>query len=682
MRRVLVESKFLELVDGRLSDAERAEALRAIEADPILSRRFSQYQALLELEQEVRDEKIELSRGFVVKVMERLEEAKRPFLWGLIMKHTKTTVALAGGIVSIAALYITLPDRSTDIFFNEESIPTLKPSLSATQSGIHYSEDIIAEDVPNKPSLEPIDTEHWADYDPSIAREARKLKETKFDSSAGLVGRMPMPPMTSQHSAIRFREYGENSRQQVSSAPVSTFSIDVDTASYTNMRRFISEGTVPPRESIRTEEFLNYFTYSYPKQFEKPFSVYSEVAPSPFHPDRYLLKLGINAKEMQQRERPWNLVFLVDVSGSMEQTDKLGLLKPSLKLLASKMGAQDRVSIVTYAGAAEAVLENAGINQREEILAKIDHLGGGGSTNGEGGIHEAYAIAKRHFMPNAENRVVLATDGDFNVGVSSDEELIRLIEEKRKQGVTLTTLGFGHDNLNDSMLEQLANKGNGNYFFIDSFREARKVFEQSLFSTIETVAKDVKVQVEFNPERISSYRLIGYDNRMLRREDFTNDQIDAGETGAGHTVTVLYEVALAGTRFANETAGNLRYTQGSAPTAVPTASELSRELAFVKIRYKDPAGSQSKELSFPVDQSSVRTGTGTGSQDLKFAASVAAFASVLRQSIQEPAVPLDVIARVARENMGEDRDGYRREFVQLVESAKSLGAGSTAALSK
>jgi len=455
--------------------------------------------------------------------------------------------------------------------------------------------------------------------------------------------------------------------------PVSTFSIDVDTGSYTNARRFLQQGILPPPASVRVEEFLNYFDYDYPEQSENPFALSYEIAPSPLDPGKFLLRLALASKAVTRSDKPWNLVFLVDVSGSMADPNKLDLVKRSLPILVNGMSAQDSISLVTYAGDAGVVLDGGHGSEKSRVTSAIESLGAGGSTHGSGGIVAAYETAQKHFIAGSVNRIILVTDGDFNVGTTSVDELKRMIEEKRKSGITLTTIGVGTGNLKDGLMEQLADVGNGAYFYLDSFKEARKVFETDLVANMEIVAKDVKLQVEFNPQQVAQYRLIGYENRILKREDFDNDQIDAGEIGAGHKVTALYELVLANTDEAKRiSGGDLRY-QAPTPTPQPVKeSQFPSEIGFLKIRFKQPASSTSQLESFPLQRSVVKDTAAQASTDFRFAASVGYFGEALRASSVAKIHSFDEIEKLASANVGEDRNGYRKEFVELVRNARSL----------
>jgi Ca-activated chloride channel family protein len=445
--------------------------------------------------------------------------------------------------------------------------------------------------------------------------------------------------------------------------PLSTFSVDVDRASYANIRRFISAGQRPPKDAVRIEELINYFTYEYRGPDDRhPFSVNTEVARAPWHPAHLLVRIALQARRLSPASLPpSNLVFLIDVSGSMDDPVKLPLVRESLKLLVRHLREQDRVAIVVYAGAAGLVLESTSGDRKEEILAALDRLRAGGSTAGGEGIRLAYDVARHYHLPNGNNRVILATDGDFNVGLSSDAEMERLIEEKREQGTFLSVLGFGTGNYKDSKMETLADKGNGNYAYVDDIIEARKVLVDEMAGTLLTLAKDVKLQVEFNPQRVESYRLIGYENRMLRKEDFDDDRKDAGEIGAGHSVTALYEVVPRGSRERSTTDEPLRYQTSTA--AVGPVDEL----LYVKLRYKLPDAKTSRWLDHVVRASRPTE----GSTDLRFAASVAAFGMILRDSEHRGFATLEDAIQLARGALGEDAGGYRADFVRLMETVQA-----------
>jgi Ca-activated chloride channel homolog len=479
---------------------------------------------------------------------------------------------------------------------------------------------------------------------------------------------MPVPPMfvpPSPADTERYQHQQDNPVQLAAEHPVSTFSIDVDTGAYANVRRFLNEGRLPPQDAVRVEEMINYFDYDYapPSSRETPFRVATEVAAAPWNSDALLMRIGIKGYEIETKDRPAaNLVFLIDVSGSMESRDKLPLLKNAFRLLTEQLTARDRVSMVVYAGSSGVVLEPTPGDQKYRIHEALARLQAGGSTNGASGIEQAYRLAHNTFVKGGINRVVLATDGDFNVGTVDFESLVDMAERERGTGVELTTLGFGTGNYNDQLMERLADAGNGNYAYIDSLSEARKVLVSELSSTLFTIAKDVKIQVEFNPAEVLEYRLVGYENRMLAREDFNNDKVDAGEIGAGHRVTALYEVVPVGTKGRVDP---LRYGAKS------EVSASKGELANVRLRYKQPGSDSSQLLEYPIRKDSVVAAQKL-SADFRFAASVAAFGQLLRGGKYVGDFSYGDVTALAKGALAQDRDGYRREFVSLVELARSL----------
>lgn len=467
---------------------------------------------------------------------------------------------------------------------------------------------------------------------------------------------VPQPPSRDQYE-------GEDVSpvKVVGQEPVSTFSVDVDTGAYSNMRRFITEGQVPPKAAVRTEEFVNYFRYDYdlPRDRAQPFAVNTDVAVTPWNADTRLVRIGLAGYEMPMRERPpANLVFLLDVSGSMSSPDKLPLVKTAMRQLATQVTARDKVSIVVYAGAAGVVLEPT--SDAGAIRNALDQLQAGGSTAGGAGIELAYSLAERSRIEGGVNRVILATDGDFNVGLSDRDALIDLIERKRDSGTTLTVLGFGRGNLNDAMMEQIADHGNGNYAYIDSALEARKVLGDEMGATLFTIAKDVKIQVEFNPAVVSQYRLVGYENRILREEDFDNDAVDAGDIGAGHQVTALYEVVPAG----NEGWISPRRYQ---TTPDSRARQYATEAAHVKLRYKLPDEDNSKLITYALPASALQTRSAP-SGDFAFATAVAAYGQKLRGDTLMGEFGYPAIVSLA----GSQSDFWRQEFIQLVRTADTL----------
>ncbi len=481
---------------------------------------------------------------------------------------------------------------------------------------------------------------------------------------------------TESYAGIR-----ENGFIETEAEPLSTFSIDVDTASYANVRRFLQGGQLPPRDAVRIEELVNYFPYRYAApeaRGDVPFAANLAVASAPWAPAHRLVRIGIKGRELGAAARPpANLVFLVDVSGSMTAENKLPLVKASLRQLLGQLRGDDRVAIVTYAGASGLALPSTPAARGGEILDALDRLESGGSTNGGMGIHLAYDIAKANFVTDGLNRVILCTDGDFNVGVTDREELLALIREKARSRVFLTVLGFGMGNLKDGTLEQLADKGNGAYGYIDSRREARKVFVEQVEGTLAAIAKDVKIQVEFNPARVASYRLIGYENRVLAKEDFNNDTVDAGEVGAGHTVTALYEIVPAGSAAGGDDPAPevdpLKYgpKKKAAAARRPSAGETgSDELLTVKIRYKEPAGDVSRKLEFPLVDQGADFAAADG--EFKFAAAVAAWGMWLRGSPHTGATNIERVLAWAEDGLGNDPEGHRAEFVELARRSGGL----------
>ncbi|NEU84325.1 VWA domain-containing protein [Nostoc sp. UIC 10630] len=482
-------------------------------------------------------------------------------------------------------------------------------------------------------------------------------------------GVAPEPQTGRRFNTENYNRIEDNPFHRVGNDPLSTFSIDADTASYSNVRRFITQGELPPKDAVRIEELINYFTYNYPQPKDnRPFSVTTEVAAAPWNPQHKLVQVGLQGKRLESETLPpSNLVFLIDVSGSMNDPNKLPLVQQSLKLLVNKLRPEDRVSLVVYAGNAGLVLPATPGSQKLTILAAIDRLEAGGSTAGGQGIELAYKIAKQSFLKSGNNRVILATDGDFNVGVSSDADLTRLIEQKRDQGIFLTVLGFGTGNYKDGKMEQLADKGNGNYAYIDTLLEAKKVLVNDLRGTLFTIAKDVKIQVEFNPAKVQAYRLIGYENRLLQNQDFNDDKKDAGDIGAGHSVTALYEIIPTGMKSDVKlpTLDPLRY-QRSAETA---ADAGGNELMQVKLRYKLPQDNTSQLITQTIQDDDLRADPST---NLRFAAAVATFGMVLRDSEYKGNANYDLVMELATQGKGEDQEGYRGEFIRLVEQSRGL----------
>lgn len=461
-----------------------------------------------------------------------------------------------------------------------------------------------------------------------------------------------------------------NNFKSVKKEPLSTLSIDVDRASYSNVRRFINDGQMPPSDAVRIEELINYFTYDYETPYgNTPLKVTTTYTSCPWDENHNLVHIGLKSKEIDMEEAPANnLVFLLDVSGSMNNPNKLPLLKKGLSLLVNEMRPNDKVAIVVYAGAAGVVLEPTSGKHKEEILTALENLSAGGSTAGGAGIKLAYKLAKENFMDNGNNRVILATDGDFNIGASSDGEMVELIESKRDDGIFLTVLGFGTGNLKDSKMEKLADHGNGNYAYIDNILEAKKTLVNEMGGTLITVAKDVKFQLEFNPAHVKEYRLIGYENRLLNAEDFNDDKKDAGELGAGHCVTAIYEIIPAGSSESHTDIDPLKYQDEHEPETA--SASLSDELLTVKVRYKLPKEDESTKLEIPVGAKKIDFAK--TNEDVRFSVAVAAYGMVLRGSEHKGNSSYKMIMDIARGAKGEDRDGYRAAFIQMVDMTQLL----------
>lgn len=505
---------------------------------------------------------------------------------------------------------------------------------------------------------------------PSNSNVSSKESST---TSANTMSSAPAPMMNDQEDSEsdstrgeKYAEIDENPFLETSRAPLSTFSIDVDTASYANVRRYLNDGSLPPKDAVRIEELINYFEYDYPTPVgDQPFSVTTEIATAPWNPKHRIVSIGLQGKKVSlDNVPPSNLVFLLDVSGSMNDARKLPLLKDALRILVNQLTSKDKVAIVVYAGKSGLVLPSTSADKRSEIFIALNNLNAGGSTNGGQGIQLAYKVAQNNFISNGNNRVILATDGDFNVGLKSDDELVRMIEHNRTSGIFLSVLGFGSGNTNDSMMEKLADKGNGNYAYIDSQEEARKALGSQVAGTLYAIAKDVKIQVEFNPAKVAGYRLIGYENRLLANQDFNDDRKDAGDIGAGHSVTALYEIIPAGQTVDNDGI-ELKYGQ-----VQPSDSSFSNEVLTVKLRYKEPNSSTSKLLSQGLidRESSIEN----ASENLRFATAVAEFGLLLRNSRFKGNASFSNVANLAEGALGNDLRGYRNDFLTLVSKAQRL----------
>lgn len=495
----------------------------------------------------------------------------------------------------------------------------------------------------------------------------------KMVSLCGAVGHATPGIMASRMdadgmNAEEYKEIAENNFKTVSESPLSTFSIDVDAASYSNMRRYINKGELPPADAIRTEELINYFSYDYPQPTgNDPVKITTEVGACPWNVKHRLVRIGLKAKEIPTDKLPVsNLVFLIDGSGSMYGPQRLGLVQSSLKLLVNNLRDEDRVAIVVYSGSAGEKLPSTSGSDKQKIREAIDELTAGGSTAGGAGIKLAYKMAKQNFVKGGNNRIILCTDGDFNVGVSSDERLEKLIEQERKSGVFLTVLGYGMGNYKDSKMQVLAEKGNGNHAYIDNLQEANRVLVNEFGATMHTVAKDVKLQIEFNPSQVQAYRLIGYESRLLKDEDFNNDAKDAGEMGAGHTVTAFYEVVPAGIK--SDFTGKVDDLKYQKTKPAPAVTNNSKELLTVKLRYKAPDGNTSKKIEQPlIDDKKEKV-----SSDFRFASAVAMFGQLLRDSDFKGDATYDKVISLAKTSLDNDEKGYRREFIRLAETAEGL----------
>ncbi|WP_419178567.1 vWA domain-containing protein [Ensifer adhaerens] len=531
------------------------------------------------------------------------------------------------------------------------------------------------------PVAAPVESEAAAPAADAMANSVARDSVAPLSATGGMQPRMTFLPApvvqeemqpAPEHNRERFGKAESNPVKSVVTDPVSTFSVDVDTASYAFVRRSLMEGQLPERDAVRVEEMVNYFPYDWPRpeSAAQPFKATVTVTPTPWNGGTRLMHVAIKGYDVVRTQAPKaNLVFLIDVSGSMDEPDKLPLLKGAFRLLVEKLKPEDTVSIVTYAGNAGTVLEPTAVKDKAKILAAIDTLQPGGSTAGAEGIDAAYALAEKAFVKGGVNRVMLATDGDFNVGPSSDEDLKRLIEEKRKSGIFLSVLGFGRGNYNDALMQTIAQNGNGTAAYIDTLAEAQKTLVEEAGSSLFPIAKDVKLQVEFNPAAITEYRLIGYETRALKREDFNNDKVDAGDIGSGHSVTAIYEVTPKGSpAVLND---DLRYAEAEKPVA--EASPNSGELAFLKIRYKKPDGDKSELITTPVTEANTVPALVEAPEDVRFSVAVAAFGQKLSGVTALADYTYDAVIDLAAASKGADPFGYRSEFVNLVRLAKGLG---------
>jgi len=488
-----------------------------------------------------------------------------------------------------------------------------------------------------------------------------------MEPSANATSKMILSSPPQQRNAETYKEIKENSFVAVAQQPVTTFSADVDRAAYANVRRIIGYGQIPPKDAVRIEEMVNYFDYDYPAPEEgsvSPLRVSPELAPAPWNPNHLLLRIGLQAKKIDLAQAPpSNIVFLIDVSGSMDEENKLPLLQSSFKLLLGQLRPDDKVAIVTYANGTKVALPSTRVKDKEKIIKVLDNLYASGGTSGGRGIQLAYEQAQKSFIKNGNNRIILATDGDFNIGINNTTDLEKFIEKQRESGIYMSVLGFGIGNYRDDMAETIADKGNGNYAYIDNITEAKKVLINELSGTLFAVAKDVKLQLEFNPKYVKEYKLIGYENRMLANEDFTNDKKDAGEIGAGHTVTALYELVPSDGKVAQ----SLRYQSQEL-----NEKGKGNELGFLKIRYKDPKVKDAKSVEITEPLVFNKKALKETSTDYRFAASVAEFGILLRDNSNKANATYDQVIELAEGAIGKDPEGYRKEFVRLVKSVKML----------
>jgi Ca-activated chloride channel family protein len=683
---------------GELSAADHAKMADAVAASPDAQSYVAetqQFARLLRAEYEA-DRQQPAARSPFIARMEEERRASWRYQWGSL------AAALAIFAV-IAAVAFTAIQRSGTLSKRLADNPTApSPSQNLPETTLESepgpSADVYIAQQPVEPqaTTAPSAPTELGEEKPSVTRDQaaagktgglalnpsappppmRALARPK-PASGGLEQAEPPSRYRQDFNTATYDKVEENPFLPAANNPLSTFSIDVDTASYSNVRRFINSGSLPPKDAVRVEEMINYFTYDYRKpEGDEPFSIDVDSTACPWDTSHRLLRIGLKGREVANEKRPpSNLVFLLDVSGSMTPSERLPLVKQAMRLLVDKLTEKDRVAIVIYAGGSGLALKSTSGNEKEKILRALEELQAGGSTNGAEGIELAYKVAADNFINGGVNRVILATDGDFNIGVTNQGDLIRLIEAKAKTGVFLSVLGVGSDNLKDSTMQKLADKGNGNYAYLDSVDEARKVLVQQINGTLMTIAKDVKIQVEFNPARVASYRLIGYEKRLLRKEDFNNDKVDAGEIGAGHTVTALYEIVPAGAGATDPGASvpsvdPLKYQSPSPATSATTDSKASSETVTVKLRHKKPDGDVSEltERSFTDNGSKFEN----AAPDLKFAAAVAQFGMLLRDSPYKGKGTFGAVIEWAQEGKGRDTAGYRAGFIEMARKAQSL----------
>ncbi len=583
------------------------------------------------------------------------------------MTHfSRTRMLAAGASLAVLALVIVSIDH-----IQPDLLPSDDQEIAGTEiANISMPAEHRDEAVAQKPAIALQSAAPSAGRAMEMDQRLRRQALTGMAAAPSIADAQPRPGFTDQ-GRDQFAEFTPNPVKRVAEAPVSTFSVDVDTASYAFMRSALNRGVLPQKDAVRVEELINYFDYDYPVPVDRtqPFNAQVTVMPTPWNQNTRLLGIGIKGYDLPRSDTPpTNLVFLIDTSGSMDAPDKLPLLRNAFRLLLSSLKPEDTVAIVAYAGGAGTVLEPTKVADKGKILTALESLHAGGSTAGAEGIRLAYQLAERQMEQNGVNRVVLATDGDFNVGITDTKELTDFVERKREAGIGLSVLGFGQGNYNDALMQALAQNGNGNAAYIDTLNEARKVLVEEAGSTLFTIARDVKLQLEFNPATVSEYRLIGYETRLLNREDFNNDKVDAGDIGAGHSVTTLYEFAPAGSP--GQKIDALRYEK---PEVAAADGDLD-EYAFLKIRYKLPGSETSRLITVPVTKAAGFPQVDAAPQDARFAAAVAAFGQILRGGRHTGPYTYDDVIALAQSAKGEDRFGYRAEFVNLVRLAKSAAA--------
>jgi Ca-activated chloride channel homolog len=687
---------------GELSADDHAKMAEAVAASPEAQSYVAetqQFARLLRGEYEA-DRQQPAPRSPLVVRMEEERRASWRYQWGSLAAALAIFAVIAAVAVTTIQRSGTLSKRITDnskpaspkesasettLEMEGPLLALQRPTPSGTAAPEFVEEPKLADnslgyDQKQKPALDAATGKYGGlALHPSAPPAPMPMKRAYNSGAGGGETTEAEPPSRYRQdfNTATYDKVEENPFLPAASNPLSTFSIDVDTASYSNVRRFINSGSLPPKDAVRVEEMINYFTYDYREpEGDKPFSIDVDATACPWDTSHRILRIGLKGREVANDKRPpSNLVFLLDVSGSMTPAERLPLVKQAMRLLIDKLTEKDHVAIVIYAGGSGLALKSTSGDQKEKILRALEELQAGGSTNGAEGIELAYKVAAENFINGGVNRVILATDGDFNVGVTNQGDLIRLIEAKAKTGVFLSVLGVGTDNLKDSTMQKLADKGNGNYAYLDSLDEARKVLVQQINGTLMTIAKDVKIQVEFNPARVASYRLIGYEKRLLRKEDFNNDKVDAGEIGAGHTVTALYEIVPAGPGATDPAASvppvdPLKYQSPNPSTAATTDSKASSETVTVKLRHKKADGETSEltERSFTDNGSKFEN----AAPDLKFAAAVAEFGMLLRDSQYKGKGTFGAVIEWAQEGKGRDTAGYRAGFIELARKAQSL----------